>query len=852
MKPTTPKLTEGQIDFLNNFFYEKPPKFENLNFLHKALLQNNVTRKPYKELGLSRQLLALYITSHRNQNLYKKPPTNPAQAQAQAPQAQSPQAQAPQAPPAQAPQAQALPQPPQAPQAKAPGKFKMFTNLLKKTFKKKSVSLPPANPAQAPPAQAPQAQALPQPPQAPLPSKNGKFRKMFANLFKKKSVAPPPKLSVPLQTSNPMTHVKLPPHGVRAPRVSSKSSSSVSYHKSEKHNKKFTRRRGRVSSPHSSDSESSRRGLLISSSDASASIRPRRGRGSLRAISKLPSPEPISLPISASDLARRLVSKGAVPLTESQQAAKDSADLKRVMPVYYALRKGMKNIATKTRKNYDAWKLKRASAKNLPLVSKGAVPLTESQQAAKDSADLKRVMPVYYWLRKGTKNIGAKTRKNYDAWKLKRASAKNLPLVSKGALSKAPAPSLRPRAVVPAPIVSPKKGTFARVSEYIKTRRRLVARPVGEPLLESPSRSSSSASSTPSVRGRAVASASSGSPQKGMLGWLKKKFSREKTQNNSVKGTPLLRASSGSSSAAPPRKSPPPAAPPRKSPPPAAPPPRRSAAPGAITLPPVAPRPAPRASPRSAWSSDDTPSPKLKVNFQIKPKQSTTALPKGKGRDAPLPAWLGPVPPPPAVRKGIRGTPLPASPKKAMSHVIEDAEHWKASSFFDNVRGTPVIVSNLSWDAPKGSPAKKSASESSMSSSASSLYESGKNLSPTRKIQKQKNRKETYKKMIHDSKTFEDAIKAIKYAEKYNLKLDDNVGDHVSISDDESKKPKNGMDSSRLPPSSVVDLTSSSQGSSSGRRNPLSFGKAFENLEVNNRAVSPTFPRRDSIYGAWM
>ena len=231
----------------------------------------------------------------------------------------------------------------------------------------------------------------------------------------------------------------------------------------------------------------------------------------------------------------------------------------------------------------------------------------------------------------------------------------------------------------------------------------------------------------------------------------------------------------------------------------------------------------------------------------LRPVVTPPASPKGKGWDAPLPAWLGPVTPPPVVKKGIRGTPFPASPKKAMSPVIEATEDWKPSSFFDSVKGTPVMVSDLGWDAPKGSPAKKlSASKSMKAKRALPMDKEISGLLDLKAIgteeekvaRKKADKLKKHQMLIHQGKIKE----ANAYLKKHNLKpsmdaIDDIIG-HVSVVMDKSGTPhlvspktKNSMDYLDSP-LEVVELTpSSSEGSSSGRKNPLSFAQQLKILE---------------------
>ena len=443
------------------------------------------------------------------------------------------------------------------------------------------------------------------------------------------------------------------------------------------------------------------------------------------------------------------------------------------------------------------------------------------------------------------------------------------PRKSSSSSSASSAPSVSGRAVAPAPRGSSQKGIVARAIAYIskKTQRRPVGKVAGDRLLESPSRSSSAASSR------------SGIVAPGPIIILPPVVSRPASSASSRKS---------SSSAASSRSG--------------------IVAPGAIKiLPPIVSRPASSASSRSSRSSDDSHKPAPKISFHIKPLPgpkgavamggpkspkpikilrpvvTPPASPKGKGWDAPLPAWLGHVTPPPVVKKGIRGTPFPASPKKVMSPVA--TEDWKPTSFFDSVKGKPVMVSDLGWDdAPKGSSAKKlSASKSMKAKGALSTGKAISGLLDLKAIGTEEEkvaRKKADKLKIHHMLIHQGKIKeANAYLIKHNLKpsmdaIDDIIG-HVSVVMDKSGTPhlvspktkssmdylkspktKNSMDYLKSPktknsmdylasplsvveltpsigdsPLSVVELTpSASPSSHSNYKHDKSFGKLADAL----------------------
>ena len=318
------------------------------------------------------------------------------------------------------------------------------------------------------------------------------------------------------------------------------------------------------------------------------------------------------------------------------------------------------------------------------------------------------------------------------------------------------------------------------------------------------------------------------------------------------------------------------------------------------------------APPGNSWSSsDDSSKPKPKIKFQINPLPDPKgavamggpkspkpiqilrpdvippASPKGKGSSATLPALLGLPPTPPVGNKRKRVTPLPASP-------IEATEDWKSSSFFDSVKGTPVMVSNLGWEL---SPAKKLSASKSMK--AKGALSTGKAISglldlkaigteEEKVARKKADKLKKHQMLIHQGKIKE----ANAYLKKHNLKpsmdaIDDIIG-HVSVVMDKSGTPhlvspktkssmdylkspktKNSMDYLKSPktknsmdyldsplsvveltpsigdsPLSVVELTpSASPSSHSNYKHDKSFGKLADALAAAAAAESPKSSR---------
>ena len=269
----TPTLTLPQIQFLNHFLYSKPPSFRNPNTLFRAL-QKPPHFYTFNLLHLSFPLIRVYTSLLHKRRL---------------PIVRGSSLQQPYTYPAPRP---SLPRPPQLPKQ---GRFKKFTNFLKKTFKKKSV-------APAPPA------IIPQQPTVPT-------------------------LSIPPPVSNTT------PIGIIAPRPSPKAAS-----------RRYSRRRHTPSSPHSSDSERSHRRLI--SSDSPSTER----RLSIEEEGSVPRKRS-KLAITAHDVDKRLKER------EDDARAKESAELKRRMPVLYAMQKGFNYAKTKTKKKFDSFRRKRAERK---------------------------------------------------------------------------------------------------------------------------------------------------------------------------------------------------------------------------------------------------------------------------------------------------------------------------------------------------------------------------------------------------------------------------------------------------------------------------------------------------------
>ena len=236
---------------------------------------------------------------------------------------------------------------------------------------------------------------------------------------------------------------------------------------------------------------------------------------------------------------------------------------------------------------------------------------------------------------------------------------------------------------------------------------------------------------------------------------------------------------------------------------------------------------------------------KAKAPIILRPVVTPPASPKGKGWDAPLPAWVDPawfasksskVPAKGAVAMGapksskakakgpiIISPPVVTPPVSPKGKVSDD---WGSPSGLDDIKG---VVGDLDWSVSKSSPAKKMSSRSSSSSSSKSSKAKGALQSEQSQASRDKFLGDLLKGMVAQDKQAQKIQKyrtlvrqgkikdANIYLRKHGLKIpimDDLLGDVISI----AHPPKSLSDSSSSmkylaqpgqTPSSVVSLKSS-------------------------------------------
>ena len=269
--------------------------------------------------------------------------------------------------------------------------IKQYTNLLYKKELSAYVSKLKNNgkspvPAPAPPQPPPPAPASPY-----KPRRFKKFTNFLKKTFKKKSVAPapapppPPKLSIPSPV-NPNTHRYSPSPGYKAP------------HQSPRGKPRFAKslHRASLSTRRSSSSSTPQRRSLNSSSNSNRSVSVTGYRGkALRPKYHRYRRSATTLKLNQSDVVKRLKEKRLMPAESKpesdteEQKRKDSEDLKRVLPVWWGLKKAANYIAPRTKK---------ATAH---LINKGAAG---TAYLGKKGVE-------------GAKYIGDKTKKKYSEWK---------------------------------------------------------------------------------------------------------------------------------------------------------------------------------------------------------------------------------------------------------------------------------------------------------------------------------------------------------------------------------------------------------------------------------------------------